>query len=148
VLEISQAEYEAMRGEAESAYPAECCGVLLGTRGATNRVAEIVAVDNASEGDAGTRYSIAPEALIAAQKQARERGLEVVGFYHSHPDCAARWSQTDLAQAFWSGCSYVITAVMSGSAEQTNSFRLAVSESGSQLVDEPIEVVGAVVKPL
>jgi proteasome lid subunit RPN8/RPN11 len=51
--------------------------------------------------------------------------LDIAGFYHSHPDHPAQWSQTDLAEAHWLGCSYVITAVAKGVAAQTNSFHLA-----------------------
>jgi len=71
------------------------------------------------------RYNIDPKELIAAQKQARQAGLDIVGFYHSHPNHPPRWSQTDLAEAHWIGCSYVITSVLKGKTEVTNSFALA-----------------------
>ena len=60
---------------------------------------------------AHNRYNIAPEELIKIQRQARKLGLDIVGFYHSHPDHPAQWSQTDFAEAHWVGCSYVITRV-------------------------------------
>jgi proteasome lid subunit RPN8/RPN11 len=73
---------------------------------------------------------------------AREDGLEILGFYHSHPDHPARWSQTDLAEAHWFGCSYVITSVEGGHAQVTNSFLLTGDEEESKrLEDEHIEVV-------
>ena len=65
------------------------------------------------------RYHIDPRELVRIQRQGHERGLDIVGFYHSHPDHPARWSQTDLAEAHWIGCSYVITAVEHGKAAQT-----------------------------
>jgi proteasome lid subunit RPN8/RPN11 len=71
----------------------------------------------------------------------REQGLDIVGFYHSHPDHPAQWSKTDFAEAHWLGCSYVITAVAQGKAVVTNSFRLqGATEDDKQLVDEPIVI--------
>jgi proteasome lid subunit RPN8/RPN11 len=61
--------------------------------------------------------------------------------YHSHPDHPARWSPTDLAEAHWFGCSYVITSVDKGKAAITNSFELAgTEESDKQLIDDKIQV--------
>jgi proteasome lid subunit RPN8/RPN11 len=78
---------------------------------------------------------------VRAQREARQRGLEIIGFYHSHPDHPARWSKTDLQEAHWLGCSYVITSVMQGSAVDTNSFLLAGdSEENKRFEDEPIEL--------
>ena len=75
------------------------------------------------------------------QRQARERGLDIVGFYHSHPDHPPRWSPTDFAEAHWIGCSYVITAVQHGRATQTNSFALAGdTEETKHFVDEEINI--------
>ena len=75
--------------------------------------------------------------------EARERGEDVVGFYHSHPDHPPRWSETDLAEAHWTGCSYVITAVEGGLASRTTSFELAGhGEDDKRFVDEEIEVEG------
>jgi proteasome lid subunit RPN8/RPN11 len=68
-------------------------------------------------------------------------GLDIVGFYHSHPDHPARWSATDLAEAHWTGCSYVITSVEKGHAELTNSFLLQDQEEAKHFEDEPLEVI-------
>ena len=79
--------------------------------------------------------------LVKIQREARDARLDIVGFYHSHPDHPARWSETDLREAHWIGSSYVITAVAAGVAQQTNSFRLAgTGEEDKQLVDEPVEL--------
>jgi proteasome lid subunit RPN8/RPN11 len=90
-----------------------------------NEVELAVRAGNTRTDSAHNRYHIAPQELIAIQRQARERSLDIVGFYHSHPDHPARWSSTDLNEAHWLGCSYVITSVEKGKAEQTNSFFLA-----------------------
>lgn len=142
MLRISKSDYAAMRAHAEEAYPLECCGALLGRKDdGVNAVAALVRAENVRLDSPHTRYEIAPHQLIAIQRKARERGLEIVGFYHSHPDHSARWSETDLAEAHWIGCSYVITAVANGVAQESLSFRLAgVIEDDKQLVDEPIEI--------
>jgi proteasome lid subunit RPN8/RPN11 len=67
--------------------------------------------------------------------------LSIAGFYHSHPDHPAQWSQTDLAEAHWLGCSYVITAVAKGRTVATNSFRLAGdTEENKRFEPEQINV--------
>ena len=79
---------------------------------------------NTRTDSAHNRYHIAPQELIKAQREGRKKGLDIVGFYHSHPDHPAQWSSTDFAEAHWFGCSYVITAVAQGKAEVTNAFLL------------------------
>jgi proteasome lid subunit RPN8/RPN11 len=78
---------------------------------------------------------------VRIQRQGRERGEDIVGFYHSHPDHPARWSQTDLAEAHWIGCSYVITSVEKGKAVLTNSFELTgADENDKKFADEKIDL--------
>jgi proteasome lid subunit RPN8/RPN11 len=126
VLKISDPIYRQVREHGEETYPHECCGVLLGKAlDGTNEVELAVRAGNTRTDSAHNRYHIAPQELIAIQRQARERDLDIVGFYHSHPDHPARWSSTDLNEAHWFGCSYVITSVEQGKAQHTNSFFLA-----------------------
>jgi proteasome lid subunit RPN8/RPN11 len=80
---------------------------------------------NTRTDSAHNRYQIAPIELVKIEREARNRGLEIAGFYHSHPDHPAQWSATDFAEAHWLGCSYVITEVAQGKAAVTNSFLLA-----------------------
>jgi len=72
------------------------------------------------------RYHIDPGELVRAQRAAHERGIDIVGFYHSHPDHPALWSQTDFNEPL-DGCSYLITSVEQGRAALTNSFALTGS---------------------
>ncbi len=146
MLRISQRDLEALRRHAEEAYPRECCGILLGRRrGETRSVSRIVACANmATPARARTWYQIAPPELIRAQREARARGLQIVGFYHSHPDHAARWSAADLAEAYWPGCSYVIVSVDHGRAAETNSFMLAGAEDDRHFEAEPLRAAAAV----
>jgi len=142
MLHLSFSDYSALRAHGEETYPHECCGVLLGNSTPEgNRVRQIVRVGNTRTDRAHDRYNIAPEELIRIQRQARTLGLDIVGFYHSHPDCAAQWSQTDFAEAHWVGCSYVITRVDQGKAAITNSFLLTgTSEEDKKFLDEPVEI--------
>lgn len=149
MLKLTTAIYEAVRTHGEETYPHECCGVLLGRSEAgvdedvVNAVESAVRAGNTRTDSAHNRYNIAPQELIRIQRQARDNGLDIVGFYHSHPDHPAQWSTTDLAGAHWLGCSYVITSVAKGAAQDTNSFLLAgTSEEDKALESEPIEVDG------
>lgn len=85
---------DAVVAHAREAAPAECCGVLLGV---ADRVVEAVRTRNLA--DRSTRFEIDPLDHIRARKRGRARGLEVIGFYHSHPHSAAEPSDTDRAEA-------------------------------------------------
>lgn len=145
MLRVSQRDYDQLRRHGERTYPHECCGVLLGVLGDVGRtVREVVPAGNTRLDALHNRYHIDPRELIRIQRQAREKGLDIVGFYHSHPDHPARWSATDLAEAHWIGCSYVITAVEHGRAAHTSSFALAGdSEETKHFVEEEIRVFTA-----
>jgi len=148
VLRLSQQVYDTLRQHGEQTYPHECCGVLLGRfvqqdGAAVNDVVEAVRAGNTRTDAAHNRYNIAPQELVKIQRLGRDRELEIVGFYHSHPDHPAQWSPTDFAEAHWVGCSYVITAVEKGAARQTNSFLLAgTTEDDKRFENETIEVTG------
>ena len=143
MIQISEEDYTALRAHGEETYPHECCGVLLGKNesGAINRVTLIVRAGNTRTDSAHNRYNIAPQELVHIQRQARGLGFDIVGFYHSHPDHPAQWSQTDFAEAHWMGCSYVITSIEKGKAVLTNSFLLTgTSEENKAFQDETIAV--------
>ena len=142
MLKLSYSNYEALRAHGEETYPHECCGALLGhATPEGNHVHQIVRAGNTRTDRAHDRYNIAPEELIKIQRQARGLGLDIVGFYHSHPDHPAQWSQTDFAEAHWVGCSYVITEIAGGKAAITNSFFLSgSSEEDKQFLDESLEI--------
>src|SRR2546422_8678370 len=88
------------------------------------------------------RYHIDPKELVRIQRDGRARNEDIIGFYHSHPDHPAQWSQTDLAEAHWFGCSYVITSVQKGKAAITNSFELTGNEENDKkFTDENLSIV-------
>ncbi|NYF53063.1 Mov34/MPN/PAD-1 family protein [Tunturiibacter gelidoferens] len=149
MLRIHYADYEALRVHGEETYPNECCGVLLGkniagdgnSAVAVNHVQQIVRAGNTRTDSAHNRYHIAPQELVKIQRQARGLGLDIVGFYHSHPDHPAQWSKTDFAEAHWLSCSYIITSVEQGKAVLTNSFLLSgTGEDDKNFEDEPIQI--------
>ena len=103
-------------------------------------VQRVVACGNTRTDSPQNRYHISPAELIRIQREAALAGLNIVGFYHSHPDWPAKWSSTDLDEAHWTGCSYVITSVENGKAVLTNSFLLAGAEQDKRFEDEMIEI--------
>jgi proteasome lid subunit RPN8/RPN11 len=142
MLKISKADYDLIRWEAERSYPHECCGILLGTiAGEERKVSLTITCENARTDSPSNRYSIHPEQLIAGLKLARSRGETIVGFYHSHPDHPPQFSTTDLEEAHWFDCSYLIVSVEHGRAATGNSFVLTGTEDSKQFEPEQMEVV-------
>ena len=111
MISISTDLLDQIRAHGVRDYPYECCGLLLGRYGAEGKVVkETYAISNAREESAKrNRFLIQPEELMRGERYALERDLEVVGFYHSHPDSPARPSQYDLEHA-WPTYSYIIVS--------------------------------------
>ena len=98
---------------AREAAPLECCGLLIG-RG--DDVVEAVRARNIAA-DPATRFLLDPEDHFTARRSARERGLDVVGFYHSHPVSAAEPSPRDLAEFSYPGYLYAVVSLRVEPAE-------------------------------
>jgi proteasome lid subunit RPN8/RPN11 len=145
MLWMPHAEYVALREHGEAAYPHESCGVLLGsTRGGDRVVRRAVPCRNVHAASPDTRYQLDPLEIVRLEREARAVGEELIGFYHSHPDHPARWSATDLAEAHWVGCSYVITRVARGRAVETSAFLLeGRDEDDKRFADEDLRVLDA-----
>ena len=145
MLKLSQSDFSEIRRHGEETYPHECCGVLLGQMdGDTHTVTSTARCGNTRIDSPQNRYNIDPKELVRIQREARRRDEDIIGFYHSHPDHPAQWSPTDLAEAHWIGCSYVITSVENGKASVTNSFALTGTiEEDKKFEDEPLEIVEA-----
>jgi proteasome lid subunit RPN8/RPN11 len=113
-----------------AAYPEEGCGVMLGRDGHDERrVVQVLGFENQRRDGRANRYLIDPEQLLAAEKQARAAGLDVLGIFHSHPDHPARPSTFDLEHA-WPYYSYVIVSVARGRVADQTSWRLREDRSG------------------
>ncbi|MBZ5505442.1 MAG: M67 family metallopeptidase [Acidobacteriia bacterium] len=142
MLKISKADYDLIRWEAKRSYPHECCGILLGNVVEGHRLVTMtLTCENMRVDSPADRFSIHPEQVIAALKLARSRGESIIGFYHSHPDHSPHYSSTDLAEAHWFDCSYVITSVDQGMPMSTASYVLIGSEEEKNFHAESIEVV-------
>ena len=118
MIKINQKQLGEIRQHGERDYPYECCRLLIGSfaDGNIKSVFETYPISNAREEEAKrNRFLIQPEELMRGERYARERKLDVVGFYHSHPDSPAVPSQYDLDHA-WPTYSYIIVSVREGRA--------------------------------
>ena len=122
----------AIRAHGRDAFPHECCGALLGKDGVVH---DAYALPNTTEEGPRRRFLVRPDDYRAAEKRARETGLDLLGFYHSHPDHPARPSQYDLDHA-WPSFSYVIVSVMSGADAALTSWQL--KDDRSAFDEEPV----------
>jgi proteasome lid subunit RPN8/RPN11 len=129
---LREAVNAAIRAHGREAFPHECCGAMLGTGGV---VQEAYALPNTTEEGPRRRFLVRPDDYRAAEKRARDTGLELLGFYHSHPDHPARPSQYDLDHA-WPSFSYVIVSVMSGADQALTSWQL--KDDRSVFDEEPV----------
>jgi len=140
LLKLSQEQIKIIRTHAASTYPEECCGIMLGyLANESKTVVEVIPTENAwSEDDNKRRqYTIAPEIMLKVQKQARDRSLNIIGIYHSHPDYPAIPSESDRIQA-WQEYSYIIVSVPNGKAAELKSWHL---DDNHQFQEEKIEIV-------
>ena len=115
MISISEQLLTEIREHGVRDYPYECCGLLLGRFEAESKVVqETYPISNAREESAKrNRFLIEPVELMRGERYAREHDLEVVGFYHSHPDSPAVPSQYDLEHA-WPTYSYIIVSTSEG----------------------------------
>ena len=131
MIRIESEPWEAMVAHARRTYPNECCGAMLGTlNGDSKHVREAIALDNAFAGAQASRYELRPEDLLAADKAARERGMDLIGIYHSHPDCDAYFSTTDLQNSCpW--YSFVVLSIQKGEFHHANSWLPNVDQTAA-----------------
>ncbi|HEY7786429.1 MAG TPA: M67 family metallopeptidase [Pyrinomonadaceae bacterium] len=138
MLQLGPNHLEEISSHGERDYPYECCGLLLGNfiDEPSRRVVETYPISNAREEQAKrNRFLIRPEELLSGERYAENRGLEVVGFYHSHPDHPAVPSQYDLEHA-WPVFSYVVVSVSKGSAVDLRSWQMEPDRS--RFIEEEI----------
>lgn len=115
----------AIREHGREAFPHECCGFLLGKDADCGRRVEEVlpAMNSRGEKELHNRFTITPEAFLQAEKRADATKLDILGFYHSHPNAPARPSQYDLDHA-WPVYSYIIVSVQDGKPADMTSWLL------------------------
>jgi proteasome lid subunit RPN8/RPN11 len=121
MIRIESEPWAQMVAHARETYPNECCGAMLGSTGDQKTVRIALPLQNAFEGAQAARYELRPEDLRAADKAARERHMDLIGIYHSHPDCDAYFSRTDLQNSCpW--YSFVVLSVRNGEFDHANSW--------------------------
>ena len=135
-MRVSEALLGTLHREGERAYPGECCGVLAGQPGEIKQVRRLLPVVN-RRADDPHRYLIAPEDLKKIEAEVRQAELEVLGFYHSHPDHPAAPSSFDAEHA-WPWYSYLIVRVDRGRAVEATSWQLAGDRSA--MLPESLDV--------
>lgn len=142
LLKLNPEHLQIIRTHAASTYPEECCGIILGyLANESKTVVEVIPTENAWSGETvldnkRRRYAIAPEIMLKVQKEARDRSLNIIGIYHSHPDNPAIPSESDRVQA-WQEYSYIIVSVPNGKAGELKSWHL---DGDRQFQEEAIEI--------
>ena len=132
MIEIETKPWQTMVLHAERTYPNECCGAMLGrTFDGKKVVTEAVPLQNVYQGERTQRYELRPEDLLAADKGARARGLDLIGIFHSHPDCDAYFSKADLKNSCpW--YSFVVLSIYHGEFHHAKSFLPDADQSGAE----------------
>lgn len=122
MIRIEPDAWRVMADHARATYPDECCGAMIGSiDGDAKLVSAAVPLRNAFAGEKARRYELRPEDLLEADREARRRGLDLIGIFHSHPDEDAYFSETDLKNSCpW--YSFVVISVKRGEVDHANSF--------------------------
>jgi proteasome lid subunit RPN8/RPN11 len=142
---------EKIRAHGAETYPHECCGALLGrdspelggadpeAQASTpgREILGLFPLVNRRDDSPRNRFSVTSEDVLAAEKEARVHGLDVVGWYHSHPDHPARPSEYDRDHA-WPWYSYIIVSVQAGAPQEMTSWRL--NDDRQEFSPEDIEI--------
>ena len=140
---ISRELAEKIREHGVETYPYECCGAMLGrdlalsenaasgkkSHSIPREVLSLFPLVNRRDDSPRNRFSVTADDVRDAEKTARAQGLEVIGWYHSHPDHPARPSDYDRDHA-WPWYSYIIVSVQSGVPQDMTSWRLEDDRSG------------------
>ena len=130
VVKLKREHPLAIQAHGEATYPNECCGLMLGRLVQGDKhILELLPAENArKEGEQHNRFLISPRTMFETEQRAREKGMDVLGFYHSHPNAEARPSQFDLDHA-WPFYSYLIVSVSLGRAGAMTCWRLTDDRS-------------------
>ena len=135
-MNIHQSAIEAIQAHGADGYPNEICGFMLGPKGdgevTEGRPARNIIVERSRD-----RYEIDPRDHIRTQREADAAGLDIVGYYHSHPDHPAQPSRFDTERA-WAGYVYLIVSVQEGQPVDANAF--VADQDGGPFRPEPLVV--------
>jgi proteasome lid subunit RPN8/RPN11 len=122
MIRIDEQAWSSIVTHARQTYPNECCGALLGAHENGQKLVRVaIPMENVSKGQQRSRYELLPEDLLRADQQARRQGMDLIGIYHSHPDCDAYFSETDLENSCpW--YSFVVLSIRAGKFDHANSW--------------------------
>ena len=133
MLTLTAAILAKIEAHGVGSYPEEGCGLLLGhMRAGENVVTDILPVANKWPVDAEKfeRFRIDAADMMKAEMKAAGAGVDVIGVFHSHPDCPPVASPRDLAWATWPGYSYLITGIYEGQPHASRSWQLQADRTG------------------
>ncbi|MGW8181438.1 MAG: M67 family metallopeptidase [bacterium] len=138
MLRINERDEQEIRQIAECIYPYECCGFLIGdSKEGKKSVGKIVIAENHRHDSPANRFLITPEQFQEIESDLLSSDQEIIGFFHSHPDCEAQPSAYDLDHA-WPWYSYVIVSVKDGLSDRFTSWIL--EDDRSSFREEPVEL--------
>ena len=135
-MQIESHALDDIRAHGSEGYPHEICGFMLGPIG-ERRVTEVRRARNIIVERARDRYEIDPRDHIRVQREADADGLDIVGYYHSHPDHPAQASRFDTERA-WAGYVYLIVSIENGKPVDANGF--VADKDGGPFRPEPLVV--------
>jgi proteasome lid subunit RPN8/RPN11 len=137
-LKISEALAAQIRAHGVETYPHECCGAILGTDADDARTVHgLMPLQNRRDDSPRNRFEVTPDDVRLAEKTAMAKNLDLIGWYHSHPDAPARPSEFDREHA-WPWYSYIIVSIQKGTPQDMNSFRL--KDDRAAYDPEPIDI--------
>jgi proteasome lid subunit RPN8/RPN11 len=140
VLKIQDALVRKIHAHGVETYPHECCGALLGRDDDAGReILALLPLANRRDDSPRNRFEVTPDDVRLAEKTARGKGIDLIGWYHSHPDAPARPSEFDREHA-WPWYSYIIVSVQKGEPKDTTSWRL--HDDRAAYDPEAIEIKG------
>jgi proteasome lid subunit RPN8/RPN11 len=138
-LQISAKVAEKIREHGVETYPHECCGALLGHDEGVRKIVDLFPLVNRREDSPHNRFSVEARDVLEAELAAQSRGLDLLGWYHSHPDHPARPSEYDREHA-WPWYSYIIVSVQQRLPQDMTSWRL--NEDRAAYTQETVEIGG------
>jgi proteasome lid subunit RPN8/RPN11 len=133
-MRIRRPAFEAIQAHGSEGYPDEICGLMLGN---DHVVTDVRRARNIIVERSRDRYEIDPLDQIRIQREADASGLDVIGYYHSHPDHPAQASRFDTERA-WAGYVYVIVSIEKGKPVDANAF--VADTDGGPFHSEPLEI--------
>jgi len=136
-VKISAAALEAVHAHVIVGYPYEICGMLVARKGSRD-ITDIRRATNANTSRPKDTYQIDPLEHREIEKECDAAGMEIVGYYHSHPDHAAYASIRDTEQA-WPDYYYLIVSCVKGHVKEGKAFT-RTSWDAREMAEEPVEV--------